>query len=485
MEVKLHQITKRFDQVLANDQITLTINPGEVLALLGENGAGKSTLMRMLYGLYQPDEGKIEVNGRPVHFKSPADARAAGIGMVFQEFNLIPAMTAKENLVLAADRGNWFLTRRSAETVLEQFSELAPHVRTDKPVTDLAVGEKQLLELAKVLNANAQLIILDEPTSVLTPIEAERLYQRIRALAEQGRSVIMISHKLDDVFACATRVAILRRGRLVHVGKVSASSRQDLIQHFIGKEMPAESRLREPRSEVATQLEVVGLSGERAHTKISNVTFSVAKGEILGVAGVSGNGQQLLAELICGIEKPVAGRISIAGKKIDRGHLESIGYIPEFPTLNAVAQGLDLRTNLEVKRLRKLPLVNPLPWSDRARAAIEQFNVYPPNPRLEARMLSGGNLQKLVLARELGGQRDLIVACYPTMGLDLVASQEIRAKLIDQARIGAAIVWISEDLDELLECSHNLAVLFQGRIAGVVRTGEADRAQIGSWMAGL
>jgi simple sugar transport system ATP-binding protein len=487
MELKLNQISKRFGPNLANDGISLTVNSGEVLALLGENGAGKSTLMRIVYGLYRPDLGKIEIDGKQVHFKSPAEARAAGIGMVFQELNLIPAMTAKENLLLASPDGGWRLSRQSTKTAIRRFLELAPQVRIDRPVADLAIGEKQLLELAKVLNAEAKLIILDEPTSVLTPTEVERLYQRIQALAQAGRSIIMISHKLDDVLACASRVAVLRRGRLVYEGKVAESSRKLLIEHFIGEERLRESKPAKKSSSQASQLEVVKLSGKRAHSKIFDVTFSVAKGEILGIAGVSGNGQQLLADLISGVEKPTSGRISIGGKTSRSGGkiLAGTGYIPEFTAANAVAPNLDLKTNLEVKRLRKLPLLNPLSRSDQARSAIERFNVQPADPRLPAKMLSGGNLQKLVLARELGVQRDLVVACYPTMGLDLAASQEVRAKLVKQAENGAAVVWISEDLDELLSCSDELAVLFGGRIVGVVRTAEVDRAQIGNWMAGL
>ena len=485
MEVRLQQITKRFGDVLANDGISLEIRPGEVLALLGENGAGKSTLMRTLYGLFQPDAGHIQVDGETVRFVSPAEARARGIGMVFQEFNLIPAMTVKDNLLLALDQTGWRLSGKSTTRAMRSLGELAPSVRADTRVADLAVGERQLLELAKVLNAEASFIILDEPTSVLTPVEVERLYARIRALVADGRSVILISHKLDDVFACATRVAVLRRGRLVYEASVSASSRSDLVRHFIGSEAREETKPKMPPCARAEQLELVNVSVEKGHTKLVNVTFSVAKGEVFGVAGVSGNGQQLLTDLICGFEEPSAGRIRFARRDFNRCKptLGKIGYIPEYPIVNAVAGALNLRTNLAVKELGALPWFRPLRRWDRS-ADLDRFNVLPPDPEVRARNLSGGNLQKLVLARELGIQRELVVACYPTMGLDLNASREVRANLIRQAKNGAVVVWFSEDLDELLQHCDRLAALCGGRIAGVVTADEAERDRIGAWMAG-
>jgi ABC-type uncharacterized transport system ATPase subunit len=487
MRVALNRITKRFGAVVANDGINVEVQSGEVLALLGENGAGKSTLMKILYGVQSPDEGEILIDGAPVRFSAPSEARAAGIGMVFQDFSLVQAMTVTDNLMLASSRTGWWTgpQSRARADAVRALRAATPDGRPSSRVCDLAVGEQQLVELSRVLESHAQLIILDEPTSVLTPAEMERLYARVRGFAAEGRAIILITHKMDDVLACATRVSVLRNGRKVYDAELGSTSREQLVDHFIGDGGKADP-LGTP-APGKPRLSVKNLAGRRDDEQIGPIDVTLAPGEILGVAGVSGNGQQLLGELLAGLVAPSEGEVLLEGISVSGGDCrrEKIGFIPEQPKLNGVAGNLDLSTNLALKRIATLPWLDPLKADTGGVAALlERFDVRPPNPRLQARMLSGGNLQKLVLARELGAPCDLVVACYPTMGLDLGATRFVHRLLLEQAAGGACVVWISEDLDELLASSHRVAVLAKGRFAGIVRTDLADRRKIGLWMAG-
>jgi ABC-type uncharacterized transport system ATPase subunit len=487
MEVTLNRISKRFGAVLANDAIQLSVRSGEVLALLGENGAGKSTLMKILYGFQRPDSGEISIDGAPVHFSAPSEARAAGIGMVFQDFSLVQAMTVADNLMLASARSGWWTGphSRARKEANRALMAVAPEGRPASRVCDLAVGEQQLVELSRVLESQARLIILDEPTSVLTPPEMERLYARVRAFAAEGRAIILITHKMDDVMACATRVCVLRSGRLMYDAPMASTTRDQLVDHFIGEGGSPDAL--SPPSKADPLFKVKGLAAERDGERIGPLEFEVAPGEILGVAGVSGNGQQFLSELLAGLAAPAQGGAFLAGVAVNaRGRArEKIGYIPEQPKINGVAGDLDLATNLSLKRIGRLPWLDPLKGDPgEAVGTLERFDVRPTNPRLQARSLSGGNLQKLVLARELGAPCELVVACYPTMGLDLGATKRVHRLLLDQASAGASVVWFSEDLDELLAYTHRIAVLTKGCFAGMVRADVADRRKIGLWMAG-
>jgi len=492
--IAMRGVVKRFGSVLANDHVDLDIRPGEVLALLGENGAGKSTLMRVLYGLYPADVGTIAVDGRDVIFASPLDAMAAGIGMMFQQFSLIPALTVLENLLVASPRAPWWQSRRRSALVstLGWLERLAPGFDARRRVNDLAIGERQIVELAKVLNLDPRVVILDEPTSVLTPTEATRLHGFVRDLAAKGKAVVLITHKIADVTACADRIAVMRRGCLIDESRLSDRSPAAIITAMVGTAIAPEPA-DPPQSEPRPLLEVIGLStsADDSGCPVTNVGFEVGAGEILGIAGVVGNGQTALAEALTGLVRVIAGEATLDGVSLAwtddmPPQIETIAYIPERPLDNAVVADLDLAVNLDLRNLRRQAFF--LRDSDRnVRAAdlLLRYDVRPPDPALAARALSGGNLQKLVIARELSRVPQLIVACYPTMGLDVSAAAAVRRSMFAHAARGAAVVWFSEDLDDLLNYAHRIAVLHSGRCAGIVPRADATRDMIGRMMIGI
>ena len=488
MIIELREIYKRFGRVVANDHATLTLRSGEVLALLGENGAGKSTLMKVLYGFYQADSGSILVDGKQARIGTPRDAMALGIGMVFQQFSLIPALTVRENLMLADPGTPWVLATRGK--ALGALEKLAPDMAPQTPVRRLSVGQMQLLELAKVLNLDARLVILDEPTSVLTPAEAERLWATIRMLAAEGRGVVMITHKLEDVAACADRVAVMRAGRVVAQVPASDASAASLTRLMMGEERLVEPNVHPLHPGAAVRVWLQGLAASAEAGVIEDIDLRLCAGEVLGIAGVSGNGQQVLADAIAGIIELERGAVIVDGDVLQRAGSAQparpeIGYIPEQSLLNAVAPDLDLGINLALKSIRGMPFFPAR--EDRTAAArklLARFDVRPPEPSLAASTLSGGNLQKLVAARELSRCPPLIVACYPTMGLDVAAAAMVYEQLFAHAARGACVLWISEDIDDLLHYSHRVAVMFRGRIAGEFDTASATRHGLGLLMAG-
>jgi simple sugar transport system ATP-binding protein len=359
-----------------------------------------------------------------------------------------------------------------------------------RPVRELAVGERQLVELAKVLNLDARVVILDEPTSVLTPAETERLYGFIRSLAAEGKGVVLITHKLADVAACADRITVMRGGRVVDQAPARDRTPEQLVSAMVGRDRANLVEAPAPATGSTPQLQVLGLSAAFHGSRISDITFDMPAGEIFGIAGVSGNGQYLLAEALAGLVAATGGDVVLGGISIvsrdEEGAIgEGVAYIPERPLDNAVVADLDLAFNLALRRVRQLEFF-PSQRAIAARAAdlIERFDVRPPRPSLHASALSGGNLQKLVIARELSTQHRLVIACYPTMGLDVLASQAVYRSLFEQAKAGACVVWISEELDDLLSYAHRIAVIHAGHFAGIVKREEADRQKIGRWMAG-
>ncbi|MGA0571498.1 ABC transporter ATP-binding protein [Variovorax sp. VNK109] len=500
MDIRLEGISRRFGAVRAVDGATLDIRAGRVLALLGENGAGKSTLMKVLYGVHAPDEGHITINGREAVIGSPREALAAGIGMVFQQFSLMPALTVRENLALALEAPPWWVGRgaRRLSGLDAQLARLAPGVDPDSPVSSLPVGQMQLIELAKVLLRDARCVILDEPSAVLAPAEAQRLWQLIRSLTQQGLSVVLITHKLSDVRACADDVAVMRAGRVVAqvpaTGSTDAPTDAQIVRWMVGEEPAPVRTPSRPVMGKAPRLELrgvtVGEDGSHDAEAAHDVSLSIAPGEIVGVAGISGSGQTALAEAIAGMRAVEAGEVILDGELLRAPRMPvraapNLGYIPPEPLRNAVAPGLSLAVNLAVKKLRTLPL---LPSQDglmrEAQELIARFSVRPSDPAALAGQLSGGNLQKLVAARELSGMPGAVVACYPTMGLDVTATAQVYESLFGLAAQGSGVLWISEDLDDLLQHAHRIAVMHAGRIVAVVDAADATAEQIGAWMTG-
>jgi general nucleoside transport system ATP-binding protein len=494
-------ITKRFPGVLANDAVDFEAAVGEVHALLGENGAGKSTLSNILTGLYRPDEGEIRLYGEPVHLGSPSDAIDAGIGMVHQHFRLVPPFTVAENIILGEHReeARRFVIRpREIEREVAQLGkrygvEVDPEVR----VWQLSVGEQQRVEILKALYREARILILDEPTAVLTPQEAEALFATLRTMAAEGRTVIFISHKLHEVKAVSDRVTVLRGGRSVATLATAGASPRELAALMVGRDVQLAKRVeREGPSGEAAALEVTGLSvrGDRGEEAIRNVSFAVREGEIVGVAGVAGNGQRELAEAVTGMRPASQGTVRSHGRNLRLGDPRTairagIAHVPEDRLGTGVAPSLSIAENAVLKSYRashisKGPLLRRRAIRDHARDLIERYRVHAPGAHARARDLSGGNLQKLVLGREFSGRPRMLIAASPTRGLDVGAIETVHAYLRQAASDGVGVLLISEDLDEILALADRIVVIYEGQLTGEFDPGTATVEEIGLAMAG-
>ena len=490
--VEMINITKRFPGVLANDRVSLTINTGEIHALLGENGAGKSTLMSILTGLYRPDEGEIYLKGQQVELRSPKDAVALGIGMVHQHFKLIKSFTVAENLTLGLKQNGIFFNKTRVETMVGDFCQqfgmcIDPAAR----VWQLTVGEQQRVEILKALFRGAEVLILDEPTAVLTPQEARELYRTLRLMAKQGKAVIVISHKLSEVLASTDAITVLRGGRAAGETKTQMATEQLLTRMMVGKSVAFSSVQHsvQPGAKVL-ELEHISCLNNRGQLAVKDVTLEIHAGEILGIAGVAGNGQSELAEAAVGLRELESGRRLVDGTDLTAGAprefiAAGVGYVPEDRLGTGLVPGLDAVDNFVLKSYANSGwFINWQAALAKTRQAIENFGIKLASETNPVRLLSGGNLQKLLLAREITADPRLLVVVYPMRGLDVGAMETVRQLLTLQRSAGKAILLISEELDELFSLSDRIAVLHRGELMGIVRPQAVGVEDVGLMMAG-
>ncbi len=489
-------ITKRFPGVVANDRVSFAAMPGEVHALLGENGAGKSTLMNILSGLYQPDEGELYVHGQPVVFQSPRAAINAGIGMVHQHFMLVPSQTVAENIVLGQPNLPFVPQQARIERDVRQLSQqYGLPIDPRAQIWQLSVGEQQRVEILKLLYRGADILILDEPTAVLTPQETEGLFQTLREMTAAGKSIILISHKLDEVLAIADRITVLRSGQSVATVAAQAMNKAELARLMVGRDVLFQvAKTATQRGAPRLSLHNVTALDDKKLLALRQLSLTVHAGEIVGVAGVAGNGQRELAETICGLRPTTAGDITINEQAFHQASplmmIEAgVAYVPEDRSATGSAPNLSVAENLVLKRFRTRRfgwkfLLNRRAIATHATSLIQEYAIATPHGRTAARKLSGGNLQKVILAREIGANPAVLVAAYPTRGLDVGAIENVRRILLQGRDQGMAILLISEDLDEIFALADRIVVLYEGQIMGELAAAQADRQRIGLMMAG-
>ena len=496
--LRIENITKRFPGVLACDSISLEVKKGEIVALVGENGAGKTTLMNILMGLYHPDEGSIFINDEKVHFRNPNDAFACGIGMVHQQYMLVPNMTVIENIALGYKQA-WNPLKLNLAMVRERIEEVSKHynlqVDPDAYIWQLSVGEQQRVELVKTLCLGARFLILDEPTSALTPQETDELILLLRRMSSE-LSIIFISHKLQEVKDLSSKVAILRHGRIVFQGNTIDHSSHDIAALMTGHEV----RLPQNDAPACTmgpmlQLKNLHVKSDRGFLALDDLSLYVCKGEIVGLAGVSGNGQKELAEAINGLRKVESGQIifddiDIANFSPRQVIHAGMGYVPEERNVEGIVPSFSIKENLILKDIEEDQFSNRSFMKNRviennAEQLREQFDIRSPNIDVAAGSLSGGNIQKVILAREIARNPKFLVAVYPTRGLDMGAAEFIHKQLLQKRNEGVGILLISEELEEITNLSDQVAVIFKGKIQKVIPASEASRRRLGILMAGV
>ncbi len=486
-------ITKHFPGVVANADVDLTVEHGEVHALLGENGAGKTTLAAVLTGLYEPDAGEFVLAGQRHRFRSPREALAQGVGMVHQHFRLVDRFTVAENIALGDRRQPLLLSQRRLERKLGDLSErYGLEIDLGARVGDLSVGERQRVEIVKILHRGVDVLLLDEPTAVLTPQEAEALFTAVRAMAADGKAVVFITHKLGEVMAVADRVTIMRDGRVVGTVATAASDEQELAQLMVGRTVDlSPRRAQEPAGEAVLSVRDLRLDvgPAEAGQALRDLTLAVHSGEIVGVAGVAGNGQVELAEVVAGLRAPSAGQVEVGGADVTGAGVLStrragLAYVPEDRLGTGLAPGLSIADNLLLTRERGF-IVDRRAAKRQAEETIAAFDVKARGPSAPTGGMSGGNVQKILLARELRGTARALVVAAPTRGLDVGATAFVRGLLDDRRRNGCGILLISEDLDELRALADRIVVLYEGRIV-LERPGQhADVTELGLAMAGV
>ncbi len=496
--VEMHGITKRYPGVLANCDVDLTVGEGEIHAIVGENGAGKSTLMKVLYGLVAPDEGRVFVHGRETRRHSPSAAIRLGLGMVHQHFMLVDTLTVAENVVLNEEptRYGFMLDGAGARARVERLSgEYGFALEPDALVGDLSVGLEQRVEIAKVLYRGARTLILDEPTGVLTPAEVDELFSILRALAADGRTIIFITHKLDEVLNLADRITVMRDGRVTGVVEASSTDEESLARMMVGRDV----LLRVHKEPVAPGppvllVEGLGVVGARGERLLEDVTFDVRSGEVLGVAGVQGNGQTELVETLTGLRRPTSGRVrmgdvDLAGLGPRTIRDMGVSHIPEDRLERGLVEPFTVSENLALGRHHRSPyssrgLLDPKAFRKEALRLIEENDLRPPDPDATAGGLSGGNQQKLIVARELDASPRLLIASQPTRGVDIGAIEFVHGEVLRLRSEGAAVLLVSSELSEILTLSDRVAVMYGGRIVAVVDAADATEESLGLLMTG-
>jgi ABC-type uncharacterized transport system ATPase subunit len=493
--VEMKRIVKRFPGVIANDQVDFDLRPGEIHALLGENGAGKSTLMNVLAGLYRQEEGTIHVHGQAVSFRSPRDAIEHGIGMVHQHFMLVPSLTVTENILLGLDEPRFLMRlpeyHHRIAALEEQFGlRVAPEAK----IWQLSVGEQQRVEILKMLYRGANVLIMDEPTAVLAPQEVGDLFVTLRSMATEGKSIVFISHKLHEVMTISDRITVLRKGRMAADPLETGSTNQaELAELMVGRKVlfTVNKQPREP-GEVLLSIENVSADNDQGLPALRGVSLQIRSGEILGLAGVAGNGQAELAEVISGLRNCTAGAVTACNQVVSNLSPKvaidaSVAHIPMDRTGVGSSPNLSITDNLIMKTYCHPPIARGWMIDDQvarqyATGLKDDYEILAPSIDTQVRLLSGGNLQRVILAREISGQPQVILAVQPTRGLDVGAIEGVRCLLLEQREAGAAILLVSEELEELFSLSDRIAVIYEGKIMGIFT--EPDQESIGLMMAG-
>lgn len=494
--LEFDSVVKRFPGVVANDGVSFTVNKGTIHSLLGENGAGKTTLMNILYGLYQQEEGSICLQGDEFKIESPTRAIELGIGMVHQHFKLVENHTVAENIAMGLPSASKIRpTQDIKRKLLELAGQYGLEVDPEAKVWQLSAGEKQRVEILRALYRGAEILILDEPTSVLTPGETENLFTVLEDMKSEGRTIIFITHKLDEVMQISDVVTVLRDGKVVDTVDTSSTDKPELSKKMVGREVLFD--LEKPSNERGPAiLEVNGLNAknDKRVEAIRDLSFSVHQGEILGIAGVAGNGQRELAEVLTGLREATSGKVSIGGEEVTNTSTRNIAdrdvaHIPEDRLHQGIVGDLTLKDNVILKAYRKKPFSKGIMIdyglvTELTSQIIKDFDIKVPGPNTPANLLSGGNIQRLILGREVSSDPKLIIASHPTYGLDVAAAEQIRQLLLEQKALGVGVLLISENLTEVTSISDRIAVLFEGEIMGTVESGELEREELGMLMAG-